>query len=223
MRKVPTPFRTIPIPVVLRRSGRNRRDLSGGAQKPITLAFHPCTNKDRAFCRETISYRTEIRRSWPRKPGLHDFQFVGRRGGDPGISVLRRTKHDPSPQTSSLNCCSRGGSRPFARTALFSDRGENQRRILCRSEDILVETQQVVPRSMIGGFQANQAIGSLLLPRLLVNAFLDQSGIEVDSSETGILTPAQRESLAKKAAVIFDVNPIVARIRLDSLSPLKGK
>ena len=68
-------------------------------------------------------------------------------------------------------------------------------------------------------FQANQAIGSLLLPGLLVNAFLDQSGIEVGSSGSRSLTPAQRESLAKKAAVTFDVNPIVARIRLDSLFP----
>jgi len=98
------------------------------------------------------------------------------------------------------------------------DLGENQRRILCRSEDILGET----PRSYRGRwweFQANQAIGSLLLPRLLMNAFLDQSGIELDSSGNRILTPAQRESLAKKAAVIFDVNPIVVRIRLDSLFP----
>jgi hypothetical protein len=97
----------------------------------------------------------------------------------------------------------------------FPDLGENQRRILCRSEDILVET----PRSYRGRwweFQANQAIGSLLLPRLLVNAFLDQSGIEPDSSGNRTLSPAQRESLAKKAAVVFDVNPIVARIRLDS-------
>ena len=97
----------------------------------------------------------------------------------------------------------------------FPDLGENQRRILCRSEAILVET----PRSYRGRwweFQANQAIGSLLLPRLLVNAFLDQSGIEPDSSGNRTLSPAQRESLAKKAAVVFDVNPIVARIRLDS-------
>ena len=95
------------------------------------------------------------------------------------------------------------------------DLGENQRRILCRSEDILVET----PRSYRGRwweFQANQAIGSLLLPRLLVNTFLDQSGIELDSCGNRTLSPVQRESLAKKAAVIFDVNPIVVRIRLDS-------
>jgi hypothetical protein len=100
----------------------------------------------------------------------------------------------------------------------FPDRGENQRRILCRSEDILVETQRSY-RGRWWEFQANQAIGSLLLPRLLVNAFLDQSGIEVGSSGSRSLTPAQRESLAKKAAVTFDVNPIVARIRLDSLFP----
>jgi hypothetical protein len=100
----------------------------------------------------------------------------------------------------------------------FPDRGKNQRRILCRSEDILVETQRSY-RGRWWEFQANQAIGSLLLPRLLVNAFLDQSGIEVDSSGSRSLTPAQRESMAKKAAVTFDVNPIVARIRLDSLFP----
>jgi hypothetical protein len=52
-----------------------------------------------------------------------------------------------------------------------------------------------------------------------MNAFLDQSGIELNSSGNRTLSPAQRESFAKKAAVIFDVNPIVARIRLDSLFP----
>jgi hypothetical protein len=48
-----------------------------------------------------------------------------------------------------------------------ADLGEKQRLILCRSQDILVET----PRPYQGRwweFQANQAIGSLLLPRLLV-------------------------------------------------------
>ena len=97
---------------------------------------------------------------------------------------------------------------------------ENQRLILCRSEDILLDTQ----RSYTGRwweFQANQAIGSLLLPTLVMNAFLDQSGIKPDSFGSGILTPAQRESLLKKAAVTFDVNPIVVRIRLDSLFPSK--
>ena len=101
-------------------------------------------------------------------------------------------------------------------SALNDALGEKQRLILCRSEDILVDAQG----SYAGRwweFQANQAIGSLLLPSLLMNAFLNQSGIKHSSLGRSILTPAQREALVKKAAVIFDVNPIVVRIRLDSL------
>ena len=96
------------------------------------------------------------------------------------------------------------------------DLGENQRRILCRSDDILIETQ-LSYRGRWWEFQANQAMGSLLLPSPLMYAFLDRSGINSASFGSGILSPAQRESLAKKAAVIFDVNPVVVRIRLDSL------
>ena len=98
------------------------------------------------------------------------------------------------------------------------DLGENQRRILCRSEDILGESQRS-HRGRWWEFQANQAIGSLLLPEPLMNVFLEESGIGPDSSGSGELIPEQRESLAKKAAGIFEVNPIVARIRLDSLFP----
>jgi hypothetical protein len=98
--------------------------------------------------------------------------------------------------------------------------GERQPLILCRTEDILVDAQ----RSYTGRwweFQANQAMGSLLLPTALINAFLKRSGIEPSSFVSRVLTPAEREALVKKAAVIFDVNPIVVRIRLDSLFPQK--
>jgi hypothetical protein len=98
----------------------------------------------------------------------------------------------------------------------FPDLRENQRRILCRSDDILVETQRTY-RGRWWEFQANQAIGSLLLPRSLMDTFLDQFGIKLGFSENRILSPVQRESLAKKAAMTFDVNPIVARIRMNSL------
>ena len=47
-----------------------------------------------------------------------------------------------------------------------------------------------------------------------MDAFLDESGISPASFGDRILTPAQRDSLAKKGAVTFDVNPIVVRIRL---------
>ena len=98
--------------------------------------------------------------------------------------------------------------------------GKNRRLILCRSEDILVDTQ----RSYAGRwweFQVNQAMGSLLLPSPLMHTFLDRFGINPASFGSGTLTPPQRESLAKEAAVIFDVNPVVVRIRLDSLFPQK--
>ena len=96
--------------------------------------------------------------------------------------------------------------------------GEKQRRILSRTEDILVDTW----RSYVGRwweFQANQAIGRPLLPRFLLNHFMNESGIKLDSFGSPILSPAQREALVKRAAVTFDVNPIVIRIRLDLLFP----
>jgi hypothetical protein len=102
----------------------------------------------------------------------------------------------------------------------FPGGGGNQRRILCRSEDILVERDRPY-RGRWWEFQANQAIGSLLLPRSLMNVFCDQCGIGVDSSGSLMLVSSERESLAKRAAVTFDVNPIVARIRLNSLFPEK--
>ena len=52
-----------------------------------------------------------------------------------------------------------------------------------------------------------------------MNVFLEECGIGFDSSGSRKLIPEQRESLAKKAARIFDVNPIVVRIRLDSIFP----
>jgi hypothetical protein len=56
-----------------------------------------------------------------------------------------------------------------------------------------------------------------------MNAFLDQSGITPASVESRVLTSAERDLLVKKAAVTFDVNPVVVRIRLDSLFCSKEK
>ena len=52
----------------------------------------------------------------------------------------------------------------------FPDRGENQRRILCRSEDILVETQRSY-RGRWWEFQANQAIGESLASQVACECF----------------------------------------------------
>src|ERR1700746_3135519 len=84
---------------------------------------------------------------------------------------------------------------PLFAAGTAAELGENQRRILCRSEDILVEKKQSY-RGRWWEFQANQAIGSLLLPRPLMNAFLDQSGVKPDSSGRCSLTLSERAPLA---------------------------
>lgn len=68
-------------------------------------------------------------------------------------------------------------------------------------------------------FQANQAIGALLLPRALavqaVRPFLTPAGTLGQQR----LEPMQRGQAAQHLAEVFDVNPAVARIRLDDLFP----
>ena len=61
---------------------------------------------------------------------------------------------------------------------------KNRRLILCRSEDILVDSQRPYAGKW-WEFQANQAMGSLLLPSPLMHAFLDQSEINPGSFGSG--------------------------------------
>lgn len=68
-------------------------------------------------------------------------------------------------------------------------------------------------------FQANQAIGALLLPRALtlqaISAFRRPSGTLGQQR----IEPAQREPAVRHLAEVFHVNPAVARIRLEDLCP----
>jgi hypothetical protein len=95
-----------------------------------------------------------------------------------------------------------------------------QRRILCRDTDV---------REGVGGkrpydgrwweWQANRAIGGLLLPselvRLAVKDYLDGSAV------TGLqaLVELKRAAAVAHVASIFEVNPAVARIRLEEIYP----
>jgi hypothetical protein len=71
-------------------------------------------------------------------------------------------------------------------------------------------------------FQANRAIGGLLMPRRLVEAAL--APYLVPSGSLGALALDQRRSaeVERALAEVFDVNPIVARIRVGDLYPLAG-
>jgi len=68
-------------------------------------------------------------------------------------------------------------------------------------------------------YQANRAIGGLLLPQKLVRQAVEpfckpQGGLGLPA-----LPDSEREQAVRELAKIFDVNPIVTRIRLDELFP----
>jgi hypothetical protein len=98
-----------------------------------------------------------------------------------------------------------------------------ERRILCRDSDVKEATGGL--RGYDGRWwewQANRAIGGLLLPRSLVQKaivhFLDTSSITATPS----LKTAAREAAVANVAEVFDVNPAVARIRLSEMFPEAG-
>jgi hypothetical protein len=71
-------------------------------------------------------------------------------------------------------------------------------------------------------YQANRAIGGLLLPRALalrciVDLLERQGGLGL-----GVLASTRREETVQRLARVFEVNPVVARIRLGDLYPSAG-
>jgi hypothetical protein len=95
----------------------------------------------------------------------------------------------------------------------------NEPGILCRGEDIQGVPEQTRKKYEWWEYQANMAIGPLLLPRSLVatavQPFLVKKGL------LGIegLDQARREEAVKQLAEIFQVNPIVVKLRLGALFP----
>ena len=68
-------------------------------------------------------------------------------------------------------------------------------------------------------YQANQMIGALLLPRPLVLEALEPLLTIRGRLGMGILEEAKRDEAAETLADTFDVNPVVARIRIDQIYP----
>jgi hypothetical protein len=113
------------------------------------------------------------------------------------------------------------GPRPLFGDALAADAPK----VLCRDDAIMVGPE----KKGSGGqkkvayrwweYQANQAMGSLLLPKPLVQKAV--AHVLVPEGRLGVpsLPPDRREATARLLAEIFDVNPVVARIRLERLYP----
>ena len=111
------------------------------------------------------------------------------------------------------------GTRP---DSLFGDGLDGQApKILCRSGGISgSETPRTrKPPYMWWEYQANQAMGVLLMPKPLVQAALAPILTPRGVIGTPILPAHQRESAIRLLADTFDVNPVVARLRLDALLP----
>lgn len=92
-------------------------------------------------------------------------------------------------------------------------------KVLCRENCFLSPS---TPKKYDGRwweFQANKAMGSLLLPQILITKCLEPY-IET-TGQMGIKQIIQSKRLVaeKEIANVFEVNPIVAKIRLDALFP----
>jgi hypothetical protein len=95
-----------------------------------------------------------------------------------------------------------------------------ERRILCRDNDV---KEGVARQRGYDGrwweWQANRAIGGLLLPQYLVKKSVDE--LVERSSVTGVaeLSPIKRGEAVRRVAEVFNVNPTVAKIRLGEIFP----
>lgn len=109
------------------------------------------------------------------------------------------------------------GSQP---ERLFGDEYDaNAPKILCRDE-ATNRTQRPRYDGRWWEFQANQTIGALLLPKGLVEKALAVSILEpVGSFGLLQIKSAMRQKAADVLSKTFDVNPAVAKIRLDQLFP----
>ncbi|HJX83930.1 MAG TPA: hypothetical protein VJ723_06270 [Candidatus Angelobacter sp.] len=101
---------------------------------------------------------------------------------------------------------------------LFDADGQSDQRILCRD----VQGEERKGRAYDGRwweFQANRAIGGLLCPRALVQDALKPFLVPTGSLGAVTLDEKHREAAIRTLADIFDVNPIVSKIRINELCP----
>ncbi|MGB8581541.1 MAG: hypothetical protein WCD47_12020 [Candidatus Sulfotelmatobacter sp.] len=101
---------------------------------------------------------------------------------------------------------------------LFDKDSHTEHQILCRD----VPDEEKKARSYDGRwweFQANRAMGGLLSPRALVHEAIKPFLVPSGMLGVEILDENRREEAVRALADIFDVNPVVARIRTSELYP----
>lgn len=104
--------------------------------------------------------------------------------------------------------------------SLFDDH-DHTPRILCR-EMVEGAKQGASYNGHWSEFQANRAIGGLLMPRPLAEQAVQDFCVEAGRLGQRALVPEKRDLAIRELSTAFDVNPIVARIRLDEIFPPKN-
>jgi hypothetical protein len=90
--------------------------------------------------------------------------------------------------------------------------------VLCR-EDASTSRSGLAYDGKWWEFQANRAIGALLLPRSLVRQELEPLLTSRGLLGALVLEAGHRAEAERVLARVFDVNPMVARLRLGELWP----
>ena len=112
------------------------------------------------------------------------------------------------------------GTRP---DSLFGDAFDDRApKILCRSGGVAgSETPSMRrPRYQWWEYQANQAMGVLLLPKALVQTALATFLVPQGVLGMPVLPGNRRDGAIRLLADTFDVNPVVARLRLEAMFPV---
>ncbi|MDE0068416.1 MAG: hypothetical protein OXO48_01785 [Caldilineaceae bacterium] len=115
----------------------------------------------------------------------------------------------------------RAGTHPL----LQNDLDEDRQTILCRSDAVGSMPESARVHRYDGRwweFQANMVIGVLLLPRQLVYEALEPLLVSKGLLGLKLLEDTMREEAAGRLSDIFNVNPAVARIRIEKLHPINN-
>jgi len=97
-----------------------------------------------------------------------------------------------------------------------------QRRILCREGDIRPATKKAVYNGRWWEWQANRAIAGFLLPKALVRHACGRFTESSNVTKSPWLPDRNRRAAERDLATIFDVNPVVVRIRLEEMFPAEA-
>jgi hypothetical protein len=100
-------------------------------------------------------------------------------------------------------------------STLFDNDNCSGSQILCR--EVIGDQTPNRPKSSWSEYQANRAIGGLLLPRKHVMTTLEPYLVSSGALGGAVLDPARRGEAERVLATVFDVNPVVARIRIEDL------